>query len=374
MSIIYEKILGGGAVSLAAIAFLVYSVLPTKNYYWDGVSFAQNIEQAGTIGSASFWTSLVHPNHLLYDMLGYFSWKAVTSLGIGLRAIAVLQGLSMLAGAASVGFVYSILLKITKSSYLALSLALCFGFSAVFWKFSTDADAYIVSLLFLILAFRSICSDAGSRAVVIAILHALAMLFHQLAVFFFPAAAIAMYLKGGRRALFQYCGVVAVLTAPAFYFAFWLSTSHTDGTAFLAWLTSHAEDVTFTFSIAKNLAITLANYPRMFFGGTGHLLQFFGPKMCVGFFLLAISIGAFLKQSVGHFSEFKALLLRPILTCLCRSLLLGLSHTLSFSSFGFHTILSISSFVSLPLSSSSLTSAFSIEDLDDSDSCYSSPR
>src|SRR5208283_2678953 len=97
---------------LAVVVFTTYAVLPTQNYYWDGVSFAQDIEQAGGFGSPSFWHSLIRPNHLLYDSVGYVVWIALRSLGLQFRAITVLQVINMALAAVCVYILQRTLLRL----------------------------------------------------------------------------------------------------------------------------------------------------------------------------------------------------------------------------------------------------------------------
>ena len=295
---------------LAVVVFAVYAVLPTKNYYWDGVSFAQDIEQAGAFGSPSFWHSLIRPNHLLYDSVGYFVWIALRSLGLQVRAIAVLQAINMALAAVCVGILQRTLLRLTQSAYLSTTLTLLFAFSALFWRFATDADAYIPSVLLLVAAFHVLCTSSKPRPLLVGILHVGAILIHQLAIFFFPAAALGVYSKGGRRSLLRYCALAAGVTLPVYYAGFWLQQRSARLDTFLRWLTFHSPDSTFTFTLSMNLAITLINYPRLFFGGTGHLLQFFGPFMLVTFFLLAMALAALLTRTLRHLEELRWLHLR----------------------------------------------------------------
>ena len=74
---------------------LIYLLFPTRNYYWDGIIFAQSIEDATSLNS-----SLVHPNHLIYNYAGYIFFKLLRSLGAEIRALTALQILSSILGAA----------------------------------------------------------------------------------------------------------------------------------------------------------------------------------------------------------------------------------------------------------------------------------
>jgi hypothetical protein len=295
---------------LFVAVFAVYAVLPTRNYYWDGVSFAQDIEQAGRFGSSSFWHSLIRPNHLLYDSVGYFVWTALRSLGFEIRAIAVLQAINMALAAVCVGILQRTLLRLTQSVYLSAMLSLLFAFSAIFWRFATDADAYILSVLLLVAAFHILCTSAKPRPLLVGILHVAAMLIHQLAVFFFPAAALGVYSKGGRRRLLQYCALAAGVTLPVYYAGFWLQQRSTGLGAFVRWLTYHSADTPFVLTLSKNLALTLMNYLQLFFGGTGHLLRFFGPFMLVTFLLLAAALTALLTRTLRYREELRLLHVR----------------------------------------------------------------
>src|SRR5271170_3967544 len=130
---------GGGVpewmnAALAAAILLVYAILPTKNYYWDGIAFAQAIEQAGGLRSPGFVANLLHPNHLIYNLIGGLVWNAVRGLGFHVRALPVLQAINMVAGAACAWLMQRTLLRLTGSTYLSITLTLLFAFSAIFWK------------------------------------------------------------------------------------------------------------------------------------------------------------------------------------------------------------------------------------------------
>ena len=74
---------------------LIYLLFPTRVYYWDGIVFAQTIEDATSLNP-----SLVHPNHLIYNFVGYIFYKLLRSLGAEIRALTALQILNCLLSAA----------------------------------------------------------------------------------------------------------------------------------------------------------------------------------------------------------------------------------------------------------------------------------
>ena len=73
--------------ALSGLVLALYAGFPTRNYYWDGVSFALDIESAEKLP-----LSLLHPNHLVYNGIGCIVWSAARALGIDARPITVLQG------------------------------------------------------------------------------------------------------------------------------------------------------------------------------------------------------------------------------------------------------------------------------------------
>lgn len=136
------------ALILFIVTAAIYLLFPTRVYYWDGIVFAQTIEDAARLSP-----SLVHPNHLIYNFAGYFFYKLLRALGADIRALTALQILNSLLSALCARVLFSILLTTLRSFYFSICLTAMFAFSATWWKFSTDADAYIPSVLFLLISF-----------------------------------------------------------------------------------------------------------------------------------------------------------------------------------------------------------------------------
>lgn len=255
---------------LFAGILLSYLLLLTKNYYWDGIFFAQTIEDAEYLDP-----QLLHPNHLIYNLPGYLLYRAARGLGLSVRAVEVLQILNCFVGALCAYVLFRILINLFKSVYLSTVLTLLFAFSATWWKFATDADSYIASVLFVLISFYLILPGRKPRPYVVAMTHALSMFFHQLAILFFPVIVLGIFLQTSReeplqRRLFpalKYSLTSFLITFPVFYYSFYLVTGSYGLRPFLRWITNFSPEHGFTFNAWDNLTYTLRGHSRLFVGG-----------------------------------------------------------------------------------------------------------
>lgn len=259
-------------LSLGLLA--LYLAFPTKAYYWDGVVFAQAIEDVAS-GSAHV-VSLAHPNHLVYNFVGYFFYRLLRSFGLGanLRAITVLQILNSVFSAGSATVLFLILRDTLRSIYFAVCLTLLFALSATWWKFSTDANAYIPSVLFLLVSFYLVLPERRSRPLLCALSFFAAMCFHQLAVIAFPVFALGIYWQNDAlapkrrlRNVIVFTAVSFVLIIGAYALAFYFATGSFDIGRLLRWTASYSPDADTHFAFWSNLGYSLRGQVRLFFGG-----------------------------------------------------------------------------------------------------------
>lgn len=261
---------------LFAAVLAVYLLFPTRNFYWDGIDFAHDIEQAATLAP-----NLLHANHLLYSPFGYLVYRLARWLGSDARAVVVLQYANCVLGALCAVLLYRVLLAATRSRYLSLCLSLLFAFSATWWKFTTDAASYTLSTLFLVAAFYYLLPGRAPRPLAVAVLHTAAMLFHQIAVFFYPAAVLGLLLQTTtrppkRRALvaLAYSAAAVLLTVAVYFYCFNWKTGQTSPLALLSWVSSYSSGSGgFTFDFLSNLRYTLRGHVRLFAGGRVTLLE-----------------------------------------------------------------------------------------------------
>jgi hypothetical protein len=283
-------------------------LLLTKNYYWDGIFFSHVIEQAAGLDS-----SLLHPNHLIYNALGYLFYRAARSIGLQIRAVEVLQILNCFISAASAYVLFRILIDCFRSVYLCASLTLLFAFSATWWKFSTDADSYIPSVFFLLTSFYLILPNRKPKPFLVALAHTLSMLFHQLAILFLPVVVLGLVLQTSswprKRRLapvLQYGLTAFLLTFPLFYYSFYLVTGSLSFKPFLQWITTFSPEHGFTFNAWDNLTYTLRGHSRLFAGGRmGFLRDLRDPWMYAMTGVVLILAALFFFKLIRHFRELK---------------------------------------------------------------------
>lgn len=297
----------GLPLAICGVILAVYLALPTRSYYWDGVGFALAIED-----SPHFHPGLFHPNHLFYTPFGYIEYQLLHALGLAPRALTVLQITNSLLSAAAALVFFRLLLASLNSFYLSAVLTLLFAFSATWWKFSTDANSYIPSVLFLLLCFHKLLSGRRSQSVTLGLLHAGAMLFHQLAIWFYPVALVGLWRQSDALGFRQRVGVAARYTAAAFLpttaaygGAFYWKTGSLSLTDFLRWITSHSPEVHFSFDIARNALYSLRGGLRLFLGGrmAAEIRQ---PQVetlvLISLLLLVLAVGvARMARSAGDF-------------------------------------------------------------------------
>ncbi|HWS99989.1 MAG TPA: hypothetical protein VN256_07065 [Pyrinomonadaceae bacterium] len=293
---------------LSAGVLLLYLPLLTKNYYWDGIFFSRVIEEARGLD-----VTLLHPNHLIYNVVGYLFYKLAQGAGLQVRAVEVLQILNCIFGAASAYVLFRILQDCFRSVYLSTTLTLLFAVSATWWKFATDADSYIPSVFFLLVSFYFVLPHREPRPFLAAAAHAASMLFHQLAIFFFPVAVLGILLQTTsqptkRRIInvIKYAAAAFILTFPAFLYSFYLITGGLEVAPLVRWLTTFSPEHGFTFSFSDNLTYTLRGHSRLIAGGRlSFLRDLGGPFMYAMTALLLLVAAAFFYKLFRHFKELR---------------------------------------------------------------------
>lgn len=240
--------------ALLLVPLIAYAALPTRNYYWDGVSFAIEIEK-----NLPF-SKLLHPSHLLYAVFGAWLYDLADVLGHPVRALYLMQAANCIFSGLAVMLLYRCLRVLGWPREHGIAGALAFGFSATWWKFASDADAYIPAVFLLLCAFLLLKNPRtiwmGGLAT------AAAMLFHELAIFF---VAVGLVIVWKRRSAVVVYAATAVAPVVAAYV--WAYEAASPGVTFFEWITTHSPDSAFLFNPLTDAAYTLRGTLRLFFGG-----------------------------------------------------------------------------------------------------------
>ena len=287
---------------ICAVILLVYLCFPTRQYFFDGIAFAQTIEDARALD-----TTLIHPNHLFYEVFGYAIYKIALAVGLHPRALTVLQVTNNFLGALCALLLFQALRLSLRSLYLSCALTFLFAFSATWWKFATDANAYVPSVLCVVTCFYLILPGRKPRPLLLALAFSLAMCFHQLAVIFFPALLLGLFLqtaaldaKARIIAALKFGGAAFILTFGAYYYCFYLATGTLDFKTLLRWMTSFSPDASFSFNAGRNLGFTLRGYARLFFGGRVNLLKGLLNPFIVALIVMLIALAALLVLALAR--------------------------------------------------------------------------
>lgn len=287
-----ERILGGpnrcgitrGACVrwvITLVALCAYLLLPTKNYYWDGIGFSQTIEDSTGIAT------LLHPNHLLYNVVGAVPYRILHAGNFDVRAVDVLQRLNAVFGAAAVYCLFGILVRLGASTSVAGWLVSAFAFSGTWWRFSTDADAYILAALLLVLCAALLTRNSPPNPVGVGILHAGAMLIHELAIVFVPVALVGLAVRKdcetsgwkSRRGLVIviYALVAGTITGGVYLWSYAVVRGPASVTGLVAWALSHSTDSAFNYRFGASVAVSIRSWIQVVFSGRPGAVDYSSP-------------------------------------------------------------------------------------------------
>ena len=287
--------------ALFAAILTLYLAFPTRDLYWDGAGFAMAVDHPN-------WFPMIEANHPIYIGFGWAVHFLALSVFPALRGITLLQALNSVFGALSVVMVYWLAAELLADIFDAVLLAGMFAFSATWWKFATDSNAYIPSVLLLLVAAWLLLPGRRARPVLVALVHTCAMLFHQLAVMFFVAAAVGIYMqsRGHRRTAARnvavYLLAAFVFSSAAYYTCFHIATGHSDIAGYLRWITWHTPDASSSFAVARNAWFTVRGTARLAVGG--RFGAFHSGPVAVTAVLALLGLGAALVlQNPGRSPE-----------------------------------------------------------------------
>ena len=269
---------------VGAVFSLIYLSTLTTHYFWDGITFALQIEKVAD-GERSA-ALLFHQSHLLYNAFGYLLYRAINAVGVHARALTILQVTNAFLGAAALAVFFSVVRRMTRRFSAAFVATAALAVFATWWKLATDADAYIPAVLLMLLCLRALVAERP-RWVLAGLALAAAMLMHELASLFSFAAVAVVFSSQAIRAKRRFAiGMLALawtVSVAAYYVC--AATLHgiTDPLGVVRWATTNPSRIVpfispvpgLRQSPRANLDLVLGHHFRLFHeqaGGGGWLI------------------------------------------------------------------------------------------------------
>jgi len=260
-----------------ALPLAFYLLLPTRTFYWDGVAFAIAAEKHAPLRET------LHPSHLIYIPCAVWLYSAAEALGLKIRALFLLQTTNSLLAAAAVVLIFRSLRRRAIGEAPSLAAALAFAFAATWWKFATDANAYVPAILLLLWANDLL--ERRRSPIAAGLACCAAMLFHELAILFVPVALWRVGMSGpdsqsagrplglrlvsalGGKSALRFAAAALTPVALAYLAAARIVTDAWSLPHTLAWAVSHSPDSSFSWNPLRDAHWTLLGTLRLFFGG-----------------------------------------------------------------------------------------------------------
>jgi hypothetical protein len=263
---------------LVPAVFIIYASHPTRKFYFDGVVFASIIEHGP-------YEALFNPHHLLYTWLFSEIHNIFEKIaGTDIKALYIMQWANIALGSIGVGLIWKLVYKLVRDKGLALLVVLLGCFSFTYWHYSTDADVYIISTVFLLIAADRLvnitCGDHPENRtpvlndfVFIGFFQALSVLFHQLNIFWTASVIGCLVfgtISGTRKERWKfwwiYLASLAIPVALAYSGIGIFVLKHNDPNSFMFWITEYGHESKYWISSWKEIPLgTMNGYLMVFF-------------------------------------------------------------------------------------------------------------
>jgi len=219
---------------------------------------------------------------------------------------------------------FCVLLETGASNYVALCLAMAFGFSATWWRFATDAASYVPSMFLIVLCLWLLVREERPSAIAAGLLLCGAMLLHQLAALFVPAAALALWQRSKEQprssrllSLLGFILAAGIPTVGLYALVFAIEHEAWSLREFMRWIVSHSQDVSFSFDLPRNIWASVLGHIRLILGGNLRLVL--GQRSPVSL-VAAAALGVSLLLLIGRLVQIPPAFLRPMRSAVKRLL------------------------------------------------------
>jgi hypothetical protein len=251
------------AAALAAV-LLLYLTLPNKNYAYDALGYATDVQ-------GPLRRELLHPHHLIFHVLAW-AWHHMLQAFVTIEAIRSVQALNSLLAVAGLGILFKVLYAIQRNVPVALALTLVVASSFSYWYFAIECETYVAPMIAVIATtYVVLCHKVSIRSgVAAAVLTAIAVLFYQQHVLLVLPVAAYLYCAGGlRNRVMLPCAYVALaglLTLVPYLVAAQLLGRLSSPASFVRWVTLYAHTIdSYGIKGWSNVPNSALGFSRVFF-------------------------------------------------------------------------------------------------------------
>jgi len=167
---------------LGLCALVLYLALPVRVSSYDSLAYA--VETTSDILRRHF-----HPHHLLFSRTQLLFLYFIRIFDSGASPLSTMVWFNSILGALTLVFFHRIAFRISGRRLISTLVTVILAISWTYYSFSSSGDTVIPANFLLILAlFLALGgrSHSGGRLTVIALIAGLAMLYHQMSIFYLP--------------------------------------------------------------------------------------------------------------------------------------------------------------------------------------------
>ena len=312
------------ALSVFFVFLLIYLFTLTSNFTGPHDSMAYlNMLNTGH--------GLWHPHHLLYHVLSkqwLHLWKAVFP---SVQDYFIVESFSSLWGAATLALVFMFFRRRfglpTLTAWLGTAAV---GFSYGIWFYSVNVEVYMPSLFFTVWALYILSIEEWSSKQIwrIAVVHSLAILFHQMNILLTPIILYKIFSQRKNiyviKSVFWYAVVGAVLVGGMYFMGGWIKEGNNDVASWVKWMRGYTETNDYWQPLSwKTPAFAGMGFLRTFVGGQflfhlGHLSEAMDNFLRVH----ALQDEVFLVRNLGKGTIWTIVILSLLLMVLMTMLLI----------------------------------------------------
>lgn len=289
---------------LVFIFFLLFFIfVPNNDQGYDSYAFLLDARDGFEI---------VHPHHILYNVLRYILFHLSVWLGLG--PMKVISLASSLMGATAITFIFKILKNKTLPE-IALTGTMLIGMVYSFWYYSTSVEVNMVSMMFLMISLYYLFKEKSDRNSILAFVYlTIGILFHQLLVLaVIPLVAFDHYRHGG--SIRRISRIKMYSLVPGFFIYIIVAVfaaSEKSISGVYSWLVSYSEMGRWGSLGPGNLVTSVGGVVKAIFGGSmlrqtlyGGAFDLYGIICLVGTGIALIGLALLLVITIKEYIDRK---------------------------------------------------------------------